>query len=89
MTAHNWKREGVNPESPGPQWASTYTMDQIRSAADFALEFQRRGNGMLGAFWPLEWRLVVEWAMLFEEIKDIHPEPPAYRIEQHWERVTE
>lgn len=58
---HNWQKEGVDPDKPGPQWASTYSADQFKDVPTFMEEYKRRCNGRLGAFWPLEWRLVVEW----------------------------
>jgi hypothetical protein len=68
MTGHRWQAEGVDPASPGPQWANRYTLEQIRSVAHFALEYQRRNDGLLGAFWPLEWRLVAQWAAAVAQI---------------------
>jgi hypothetical protein len=49
---------GVSLDKPGPQFASFAT---LWSGSE--IKFSRVPE--LGAFWPLEWRLVVMWTELF------------------------
>jgi hypothetical protein len=60
MTAHKFNL-GVRPDRSGPQFA-------IEAALYASGEIEFDCVGKLGAFWPLEWRLVVEWSAALERL---------------------
>jgi len=78
---HNILRDPcpIDCNAPGPWWVGR----------DGKPDPDRPESTALGAFWPLEWRLVAQWADLFARIDMLDHEHPGFMIEEHWQFVKD